>query len=329
MNPIIQSMRAIRVHENGGAEKLRLDEVPLPEPKAGEVRVRVEAAGVNFIDTYQRSGLYPLPLPFTLGLEIAGTVSAIGPDVAGFKEGDRVGSARASGGYADEALIPAAQSVLIPDGVTCRQAAAVLLQGMTAHYLACDTFPLKPGDSALVHAAAGGVGLLLVQIAKRRGARVLATVGSEEKAGVARDAGADEVVIYTREDVSAAARRFTGGKGVDVVYDGVGRDTFEGSLNGLRPRGLLASFGNASGPVPPFAPLLLSQRGSLYLTRPTLPHYTQTTAELRARSGDLFRWLAAGELKVRIGAAFPLPDAADAHRALEGRRTTGKVLLLP
>lgn len=321
-------MRAIRVHENGGVEKLRLDEVPVPEPKAGEVRVRVEAAGVNFIDIYQRSGLYPLPLPLTLGLEVAGTVSAVGAGVVGIKPGDRVASARASGGYADEAIVPAAHLVPIPDGVGFQPAAALLLQGLTAHYLACDTFALKPGDCALVHAAAGGVGLLLVQIAKRRGARVIGTAGSEDKTRLAREAGADEVVLYTRDDFAAAARRFTGGRGVDVVYDGVGKDTFEGSLNSLRPRGLLAAFGNASGPVPPFSPLLLSQKGSLYLTRPTLVHYTQTTAELRSRTGDLFRWLAAGELRVRIGAAFPLAEAAEAQRALEGRGTTGKVLLL-
>jgi len=321
-------MRAIRVHENGAAEKLRLDEVPVPEPKAGEVRVRVEAAGVNFIDTYQRSGLYPLPLPFTLGMEAAGTVSAVGAGVRGFKLGDRVASARASGGYADETIVPAVQLVHVPEGVSSQQAAAVLLQGLTAHYLACDTFALKPGDSALVHAAAGGVGLLLVQIAKRRGARVIGTAGSDDKARLAREAGADDVVIYTREDFAAAARRFTGGRGVDVVYDGVGKDTFEGSLNSLRPRGLLASFGNASGPVPPFSPLLLSQKGSLYLTRPTLAHYTQTSAELRGRTDELFRWLLAGELRVRVGAIFPLAEAAEGQRALEGRRTVGKVLLL-
>jgi NADPH2:quinone reductase len=321
-------MRAIRVHEHGGVEKLRLDELAVPEPKTGEVRVRVEAVGVNFIDTYQRSGLYPLPLPCTLGLEIAGTVAAVGPGATGFKPGDRVASARASGGYADEAIVAAAQLVPVPAGVSARQAAAVLLQGLTAHYLACDTFALKPGDNALVHAAAGGVGLLLVQIAKRRGARVIGTAGSEEKARLAREAGADEVVVYTREDFVAAARRFTGGRGVDVVYDGVGKDTFEGSLNSLRPRGLLASFGNASGPVAPFSPLVLAQKGSLFLTRPTLLHYTQTEDELRSRTADLFRWLAAGELRVHIGATFPLAEAAAAQSALESRGTTGKVLLL-
>ncbi len=322
-------MQAIQVSETGGPEKLRLVELPVPEPKAGEVRVRVEAAGINYIDTYQRSGLYPLPLPVTLGLEIAGTVTALGAGVTGFKLGERVGSARASGGYAGEAIAPAAHLVRVPESVSSQTAAALLLQGLTAHYLACDTFPLKAGDTALVHAAAGGVGLLLVQIAKLRGARVIATVGTEAKAELARGAGADEVVIYTRDDFTAAARKFSGGKGVDVVYDGIGKDTFEASLNSLRPRGMLVCYGNASGPVAPFAPLLLSQKGSLFLTRPTLLHYTQTTAELQGRTTDLFRWVAEGKLKVRIGATYPLAQAAEAHRALESRGTTGKVLLIP
>jgi NADPH2:quinone reductase len=321
-------MRAIRIHEYGDADKLRLEDVAVPEPGDGEMRVRVEAAGVNFIDTYQRSGLYPVPLPATLGLEVAGSVTAVGSGVSGFKPGDPVATARAAGGYAEEALVPAGQAARIPSGVTSQQAAALMLQGMTAHYLACDTFPLKPGDSALVHAAAGGVGLLLVQIAKRRGARVLACAGTDEKAALAREAGADQAVVYTRDDFSAAARAFTGGRGVDVVYDAVGKDTFERSLKSLRPRGMLVSYGNASGPVPAFAPLLLSKHGSLYLTRPALGDYS-AAAEFRSRTDDLFRWLAAGELKVRVGAVFPLSEAAAAHRALEGRRTTGKVLLLP
>lgn len=322
-------MQAIRIHETGGPEKLRVDDVPLPVPGAGEVRIRVEAAGVNFIDTYQRSGLYPVALPYTLGSEAAGMVTAVGPGVTEFRAGDRVGSAKAAGAYAAEALAPVAQLVRVPAGVDSRTAAAVLLQGMTAHYLACDTFPLKPGDTALVHAAAGGVGLLLVQIAKRRGARVLATAGTDEKARLAREAGADEVCVYTRDNFTAAARQFTGGRGVDVVYDSVGKDTFAGSLDSLRPRGMLVSFGNSSGAVPPFAPLLLAQKGSLYITRPTLAHYTATAAELQVRAGELFRWIASGELNVRIGATFPLAAAAEAHRALEGRVTTGKVLLLP
>jgi NADPH2:quinone reductase len=322
-------MQAIRIHETGGPEKLRVDEVPLPAPGAGEVRLKVEAAGVNFIDTYQRSGLYPVALPYTLGAEAAGVITAVGSGVTEFRVGDHVASAKVTGAYATEALVPAGQLVRVPDGVESRIAAALLLQGMTAHYLACDTFPLKPGDTALVHAAAGGVGLLLLQIAKRRGARVLATVGTDEKARLAREAGADEVCIYTRDNFTAAARQFTGSRGVDVVYDAVGKDTFTGGLDSLRPRGMLVSFGNSSGPVAPFAPLLLMQKGSLYFTRPTLNHYTATAAELQARTGELFRWVGEGTLSVRIGATFPLSAAADAHRALEGRATTGKVLLLP
>lgn len=322
-------MRAIRVHETGGAEKLRLEEITVPVPREGEVRVRVEAAGVNFIDIYKRSGLYAVSLPHTLGQEAAGVVTAVGPDVADFRVGDRVASAAVQGGYAGEAIVPAAQAVRVPDGVSARDAAAVLLQGMTAHYLATDTFSLKPRDTALVHAAAGGVGLLLVQLAKLRGARVVGTVGTEEKARLAREAGADQVVIYTRDNFVEVARKVTGGRGVDVVYDSVGKDTFAGSLDSLRPRGMFVSFGNSSGPVPPFAPLVLSQKGSLFFTRPTLAHYTQTPAELRARARDLFGWMKAGQLKVRVGATFPLAQAADAHRALEGRQTTGKVLLLP
>ena len=322
-------MLAIRIHETGGPEKLRAEEIPGPAPKAGEVRFRVEAAGVNFIDTYHRSGLYKVELPHTLGQEAAGTVTAVGEGVSEFRIGDRVATAKARGGYAAEAVAAASQCVRIPDGVTSGTAAALLLQGMTAHYLACDTFPLKPGDVALVHAGAGGVGLLLTQIARRRGARVIATAGNDEKAGLARAAGAEAVCIYTRENFAEAARAFTGGRGVDVVYDSVGKDTFEGTLNSLRPRGMFVSFGNSSGAVPAFAPLILSQKGSLYFTRPTLAHYTLTPAELRGRADDLFRWVAAGELNVRIGATYQLRAAADAHRALEGRATTGKVLLLP
>ncbi len=322
-------MLAIRIHETGGADKLRAEEIPVPEPRAGEVRIRVEAAGVNFIDTYHRAGLYPVALPHTLGQEAAGTITAVGAEVTGWAVGDRVGSAQTAGAYAREALAPAARLVRVPAGVTTATAAATLLQGMTAHYLACDTWALKPGDTALVHAGAGGVGLLLIQIAKRRGARVLATVGTEEKAALARAAGADATCVYTRESFADAARAFTGGRGVDVAYDSVGKDTFDGTLASLRPRGMFVSYGNSSGPVPPFAPLLLSQKGSLYFTRPTLAHYTQTPAELQARADELFRWIAAGELAVRVGATFPLAEAAAAHRALEGRQTTGKVLLLP
>lgn len=322
-------MHAIRIHETGGPERLRLEDIPVPAPAAGEVRLRVEAAGLNYIDTYKRSGLYPMPLPFTVGQEAAGVITAVGAGVADFRVGDRVATVSAAGAYAQETLAPAAQLVRVPTDVTSQLAAAVLLQGMTAHYLACDTWPLKPGDTALIHAAAGGTGQLLVQIAKRRGARVLATAGTEAKAALAREAGADAVCLYTRENFADAARAFTAGRGVDVVYDGVGRETFEGSLNSLRPRGLLVSFGNASGPVPEFKPLLLSQKGSLYFTRPTLAHYTLTRAELERRAAELFTWIAEGTLRVRIGATFPLAKAADAHRALEGRATTGKVLLVP
>jgi len=322
-------MLALRIHAHGGPENIVAEDIPVPAPGPGELRIRVAAAGINYIDTYKRGGLYPVPLPHTLGQEAAGTVTAVGPGVIGFAVGDRVASAAAIGAYAAEALLPAAQTVPVPAGVTLEQAAAVLLQGLTAHYLAVDTFPLGPGHSALVHAAAGGVGLLLVQIAKRRGARVIATVGTEAKAALAREAGADEVCVYSRDTFTAAARTFTGGRGVDVVYDGVGKATFEGSLDSLRPRGVMVSFGNASGPVAPFAPLLLSQKGSLFFTRPTLAHYTRTSEELRARTNDLFGWIAAGQLKVRVGATYPLSAAAEAQRALESRATTGKVLLVP
>ncbi len=322
-------MLAIRIHETGGPEKIVTDEIPLPQPGAGDLRIRVEAVGVNFIDTYRRSGLYVVPLPHTLGQEACGVVTAVGSAVTDFRVGDRVASGTVKGSYATEALVSAAQAVRVPDGIAAQTAAAAMVQGLTAHYLACDTFPLKAGDTALVHAAAGGVGLLLVQIAKRCGARVVATVGTDDKAALARAAGADEVCVYTRDNFKDAARAFTGGRGVDVVYDGVGKATFEGSLDSLRPRGLLASFGNASGAVPPFSPLLLSQKGSLFLTRPTLAHHTLTPEELRSRAEDVFTWIAAGELKVRIGATFALTAAGDAHRALESRATTGKVLLLP
>jgi NADPH2:quinone reductase len=322
-------MLAIRIHETGGPEKMRADDVPVPPPGAGQLRFRVEAAGVNFVDTYHRSGLYKVPLPHTLGQEAAGIVTAVGEGVTEFRVGDRVATLRALGAYAAEAVVPAAVTLAVPAGVTSDLAAAATLQGMTAHYLACDTFPLQPGHSALVHAGAGGVGLLLIQIAKLRGARVLATVGNDEKAKLAREAGADAVCIYTRENFPAAARAFTDGRGVDVAFDSVGKDTFEGTLDSLRPRGMFVSYGNASGPVPPFAPLILSQKGSLFFTRPSFLHYMQTRAELLNRANDLFGWIARGQIRVRIGASYPLAQAAEAHRALEGRATTGKVLLRP
>lgn len=322
-------MLAIRIHQTGGPEVLSVDDIPLPEPGPGEVRFRVEAAGVNFIDTYHRGGLYPMALPFTPGQEAAGVVTALGSGVTDLAVGDRVASAKTAGAYAAETLAPAAQVVRLPAAIDCRTAAAVLLQGLTAHYLAGDTFPLGAGHTALVHAGAGGVGLLLIQMARRRGARVIATAGNDAKAALARGAGADAVCVYTRESFPDAVRAFTGGRGVDVAYDSVGRDTFAGTLECLRPRGMFVSYGNSSGPVPPFAPLLLMQKGSLFFTRPTLAHYVQTPAELQRRTGELFRWLESGELQVRIGSTFPLTAAADAHRALEGRATTGKVILVP
>jgi NADPH2:quinone reductase len=322
-------MLAIRIHETGGADKLRVDDVAVPMPRAGEIRFRVEAAGVNFVDTYHRSGLYKVELPHTIGQEAAGVVTAVGEGVTEFHIGDRIAAARAVGAYAHEAIVSAAQAVTIPAGVSTQTAAALMLQGLTSHYLAFDTFPLKSGDTVLIHAGAGGVGLLLTQIARKRGARVITTAGNDEKAALSREAGAEAVCVYTRENFAEAVRTFTNGKGVDVAYDSVGKDTFEGTLNCLRPRGMFVSFGNASGPVPPFAPLLLSQKGSLYFTRPTLANYTHTRAELAARAAGIFGWVEAGELKVRIGATYPLSGAAEAHRALEGRATTGKVLLLP
>ena len=322
-------MLAIRIHALGGEEQLRAEEIPVPEPGPGEVRFRVEAAGVNFIDIYQRTGLYPVALPHTLGQEAAGVVTAVGSGVTQFKRGDRVACARVAGGYAGETLAPAAHCVPVPMAVSFRDAAAVLLQGMTAHYLANDTFPLQPGHSALIHAGAGGVGLILIQLAKRRGARVLATVGRDDKVALAREAGADEVCVYTRENFTAAARAFTGGLGVEVAYDSVGKDTFAGTLDSLRPRGMFVSYGNASGAVPPFSPLMLSQKGSIFFTRPSLVHYTLTPTELQGRAGDLFDGMAAGWLRVRIGGTYPLTAAADAQRALASRGTTGKLLLLP
>ncbi len=298
-------------------------------PGPGQVGLRVTAAGVNFIDVYHRTGVYPLPLPLVPGLEAAGVVEAVGPGVTDLAVGDRVVTLKAGGAYAQAAVAPVTHTVKLPAGVGEEVAAALALQGVTAHYLAEDTYPLQAGESTLIHAAAGGVGLLLVQWAKRRGARVLATVGTAEKAIAARAAGADDVVLYRSEDFVARCRQWTGGRGVDVVYDSVGAATFEGSLNCLRPRGVMVTFGNASGPVPPFAPLLLAQKGSLYLTRPTIVAYTQTREEVARRLDALFSAYLAGALQVKIGARYPLAQAAEAHRALEARATSGKVLLLP
>ena len=290
--------------------------------------MRVEAAGVNFIDVYHRTGLYPNPLPLVPGLEGAGVVAGVGPDVVGFRTGDRVAWTGVPGSYAEVLLLPVARAVRVPDDLDLRSAAAVMLQGLTAHYLCTSTYPLKAGDSCLVHAAAGGVGLLLVQMARARGARVLGTVSTEEKAVLAREAGADETILYTREDFLDAVKRLTGGRGVDVVYDSVGRTTFEKSLDALKPRGMMVSFGQSSGPVPPIDPLALSRRGSLFLTRPNLMHYIADRESLVSRTRDVLGDVASGRLKVRVGATWPLAEAAEAHRALEGRKTTGKVLLI-
>jgi len=322
-------MRAIRVHALGAADVLSPEGVPLPEPKDGEARLRVEAAGVNFIEVYQRVGLYKSPLPFTPGGECAGTVTAVGPGVTSVAPGDRVATVNAMGSYAEEAAVKADRLVPLPDGVTARQAAAAMIQGMTAHYLATSTFPLKPGDTCLVHAAAGGVGLLLCQVAKRRGARVVGTASTPEKRALATAAGADLVVDYTKDDFASAAREFTGGRGVDVVYDSVGRSTFEKGLDALAPRGLMVLFGQSSGPVGSFDPQVLNQKGSLFLTRPSLFLYVASRAELLARAGDVLSWVKDGSLKLRMEHDFPLAKAADAHRALEGRTTAGKVLLIP
>ena len=322
------SMKVIRVHALGGPEVLQYEDIAKPEPGNGEARVKIEASGVNYIDTYQRSGLYKMPLPFTLGQEAAGVVDAVGAGVTEVKPGDRVAYASVMGAYAEYAIVPAWRLVTVPQGVDAQQAAAVMLQGMTAHYLACDTFPLKPGDTALVHAASGGVGLLLVQVAKMRGARVIGTVSTEDKARLAKQVGADEVILYTQQDFETEVKRLTGGKGVDVVYDSVGKDTFDKSLNCLRRRGYMVLFGASSGPVPPLDPQVLNAKGSLYLTRPLLAHYTADRAELSKRANDLFDWMRAGKLSVRIDRTFPLANAADAHRALHSRATKGKILLL-
>jgi NADPH2:quinone reductase len=290
--------------------------------------VKIAASGVNFIDVYQREGRYNVPLPFVLGQEGAGTVTAVGPEVKSVKPGDRVAWTSVLGSYAEYAAVPGERLVPIPQGVSDQQAASVMLQGMTAHYLSHDSFPLKRGQIALVHAAAGGVGLLLVQMAHNIGARVIATVSTEEKAKLARQAGADEVILYTQVDFEAETKRLTGGKGLDVVYDSVGKTTFEKGLNVLRPRGMMVLFGGSSGAVPPFDPIQLS-KGSLYLTRPTLMHYIATTEELRARSSALFNMIAEAKLKLRIEHTYPLADAAKAHLDLEGRKTTGKLLLVP
>ncbi len=322
-------MRAIRITRFGGPEVLTLEDVETPRPGDGQLLVRLDAAGVNFIDVYQRRGQYEVPLPYGMGLEGAGTVEAVGPGVAQVSVGMRVAWMAAPGSYATHALVPADKAVPVPAGVDGRTAAAAMLQGITAHYLSHSTCPLQPGDVCLVHAAAGGVGLLLTQMAKRCGARVLGTVSTDDKAALARGAGADDVILYTKEDFAAAVRRLTGGAGVRVVYDSVGKDTFERGLDCLAPRGMMVLYGQSSGAVGPFDPQVLNAKGSVFLTRPTAFHYTATRDELVARTNDIFGWIAAGKLHVRIGATLPLADAAEAHRQLEARGTTGKLLLIP
>ena len=322
-------MKAIQVSQTGGPEVLTLVDLPVPEPKPNEAVVQIEAAGVNFIDVYFREGRYPAPLPFVNGQEAAGVVVATGADVSDVKVGDRVAYTGALGSYAEYAAVPADRLVKIPDQLDFTQAAAAMLQGMTAHYLSHSTYPIKTGETALIHAAAGGVGLLLVQMCKLLGARVIGTAGSEEKAKIARDAGADEVVIYTGQDFETETKRLTEGQGVHVVYDGVGKDTFAKDLNVLRPRGYLVLFGGASGAVPPFDLLELTKHGSLYVTRPSLQHYIATREELEQRSNDVLQMIVRGDLKLRIHKTYPLAEAQQAHRDLEGRKTTGKLLLIP
>jgi NADPH2:quinone reductase len=322
-------VKAIRLNETGGPEVLSYEEVPVPEPEAGQARVKIEAIGVNFIETYQRSGQYPVSLPFAIGQEAAGVVEMVGADVGNVRVEDRVAWAMQSGSYAEAAVIDANALVTVPEGVETRTAAAVLLQGMTAHYLSMSLYPIKAGDDVLIHAAAGGVGALLTQMAKKQGARVFGTVSNEEKAEIARAAGIDEVIFYTKTNFTQEVRRLTDGAGVNVVYESVGKETFEQSLDSLKPRGYLVLFGQSSGAVAPVNPQVLNQKGSLFLTRPTLGHYIASREELDWRAGDLFRWINDGSLQVRIDTTFALADAAEAHRYLEARQTKGKVLLIP
>jgi len=322
-------MKAIQIKQTGGPEVMELVDLPVPEPKANEAVVKLAASGVNFIDVYYREGRYKAALPFTPGQEGAGVVTAVGSDVKSVKPGDRVAWSHLLGAYAEYAAVAADRLVPIPAGVTDQQAAAAMLQGMTAHYLSHNSYPLKRGETALVHAAAGGVGLLLTQMAHNIGARVIATVSTEEKAKLARDAGADEIIFYTQTDFEAETKRLMNGKGVDVVYDSVGKTTFEKGLNILRPRGMMVLYGGSSGGVPPFDPIILTQKGSLYLTRPSLGNYIATREELVERSSSVFGMIISGKLKLRIEHTYPLAEAQRAHRELEGRKTTGKLLLIP
>ncbi len=322
-------MHAIRVHQYGGPEVLNYEEIPTPQPGPGEALVKVTAIGLNFIDVYHRTGRYPGALPFTPGVEAAGRVESLGSDVTEVKVGDRVVYSPVLGAYAEYAAVKAASLVPAPDSIDDRQAVAATVQGMTAHYLVFDTYPVQKGDTVLVHAAAGGVGLLLTQVAKRQGARVIATVSTEAKAQLAREAGADEVILYSQADFEAEVKRLTDGKGVACVYDSVGKTTFEKGLNCLRPRGYMVLYGASSGPVPPFDPITLMNKGSLFLTRPTIGHYNPDRASLLQRANEVFNWIASGELKIRVERTYPLAEAAQAHRDLEARLTTGKVVLVP
>ena len=322
-------MKAIQIKQTGGPEVMELVDLPVPQPKSNEAVVKIKAAGVNFIDVYNREGRYKAPLPLVLGQEAAGVVWAVGPDVHEFAVGDPVAYSAVLGSYAEYASVPVDRLVKIPAGVSEREAAAAMLQGITAHYLTHHTYPLKQGETALIHAAAGGVGSLLVQMAHNIGARVIATVSTEEKAKLARAAGADEVILYTQVDFEVETKRLTGGKGVDVVYDSVGKTTFDKGLNLLRPRGMMALFGASSGAVAPIDPLVLLQKGSLFLTRPSFGHYVITTQELRQRADAVFGMIRDGKLKLRIEHVYPLAEVQRAHRELEGRKTMGKLLLLP
>jgi len=322
-------MKAIQIHQTGGPEVLTLAEIPIPTPGPGQVLVKIAATGVNFIEIYFREGRYKAPLPLVPGMEAAGTVEQLGDGVEDFAVGDPVASTGVMGSYAEYALVPASQLVKVPAGLDLKQAAAAILQGMTAHYLSHSTFPLKSGDTALIHAAAGGTGQLLVQMAHAIGARVIATVSTTAKAELARTAGADEVILYTEADFEAETKRLTDGRGVDVVYDSVGMTTFEKSLNCLRPRGMMVLFGASSGAVPPFDLIQLSTRGSLFVTRPTLKDYIATRKDLEWRAGDVFRWIAEGKLRLRTEHNYPLADAARAQIDIASRNTTGKLLLIP
>ncbi|PCJ27999.1 MAG: NADPH:quinone reductase [SAR86 cluster bacterium] len=322
-------MKAVRVKEYGGPEVMSYEDTDVPTIGSTDVLVKVEAAGINFIDTYQRSGLYQIPLPATLGLEAAGTVEEVGSEVTQFSKGDRVAYTSVAGAYAEYASVPEEKLVNIPDGVSFHEGAAAMLQGCTAHYLSQSTYPIKNGDSCLIHAAAGGVGLILIQMAKNAGAFVIGTVSTEEKAELARAAGADEVILYSEQDFEVEVKRITDGKGVNVVYDSVGKSTFDKSIDCLQRLGYMVLYGNASGPVTEFNPATLGPKGSLFLTRPTLFDYTADRKSLEWRSGDVFNWINEGKLKLRVEHFFPLSEAQEAHRSLEGRKTTGKIILTP